>query len=103
MRQYCERVEKMLAHHGTRFANCRQVVAPIPFRQQRHVSEQLIMHRRGQREIQFCDAALERGTRRHAVFLDGCKPLFKCTSSREIAAGVIPEMRDAWPMLSGLC
>ena len=31
------------------------------------------------------------------------KPRFRCTSSSEIAAGVTPEMRAAWPIVSGLC
>ena len=30
-------------------------------------------------------------------------PRFKCTSSNAIAAGVMPEMRAAWPIVSGLC
>ena len=29
-------------------------------------------------------------------------PRFRCTSSSEIAAGVMPEMRAAWPIVSGL-
>ena len=28
---------------------------------------------------------------------------FRCTSSSEIAAGVMPEMREAWPSVSGRC
>ena len=28
---------------------------------------------------------------------------FRCTSSTEIAAGVMPEMRAAWPSVSGRC
>ena len=30
-------------------------------------------------------------------------PRFRCTSNSEIAAGVMPEMRAAWPSVSGLC
>src|SRR6266850_1513466 len=93
----------MMAHHGERFTNCGQVVAAIPFGEQRYVSDQLIAGTRGQRELEFFQSAPERGERRHAVFLDGCKPLFRCTSKSEIAAGVIPEMREAWPTVSGLC
>ena len=28
-------------------------------------------------------------------------PFFRCTSSSEMAAGVTPVMRDAWPSVSG--
>jgi hypothetical protein len=28
---------------------------------------------------------------------------FRCTNSSEIAAGVTPWMRDAWPMVCGRC
>src|SRR5204862_4775986 len=103
MRQHGQRVEKMMAHHGERFANCGQVIAAIPFGEQCHVREQPIERSPRQRKLQLLQAALERSAWRHAVFLDGCRPLFKCTSNSEIAAGVMPEMRDAWPTVSGLC
>ena len=38
----------------------------------------------------FCGRSFARAARR-----------FRCTSSREIAAGVTPWMRDAWPIVSG--
>ena len=53
---------------------------------------------------QFAQPAVERGLRRHAALLLSmllAQPRFKCTSSSEIAAGVMPEMRAAWPMVSG--
>ena len=103
VRQHCERIKQMLTHHGEWVADCGQVVAAIPFGEQHHVGDQLIAGARRQRELEFFKAALERGVRRHAVLLDGCKPLFKCTSKSEIAAGVMPEIRDAWPTVSGLC
>src|SRR5882672_2865212 len=103
VRQHGERIKQMLAHHGKRFANRGQVVAAVPFGEQHYVGDQLIAGARRQRELEFFQAALERGLRRHAVLLDGCKPLFKCTSKSEIAAGVMPEIREAWPTVSGLC
>ena len=103
VRQHCERIKQMLTHHGEWVASSGQVVAAIPFGEQHYVGDQLIAGARRQRERKFFQAALERGVRRHAVFLDGCKPLFKCTSKSEIAAGVMPETREAWPTVSGLC
>ena len=41
--------------------------------------------------------------RTHAVFCAAPKPRFRCTSSNEMAAGVIPEMRAACPSVSGRC
>src|SRR5581483_316915 len=101
MRQDGERIEQVVTHHPQRITNCGQVVNAVPFVEQRQIVQQLLARASGKRERQMFQAALERGARRHAVFVDGWNPLFKCTSSSEIAAGVMPEMRDAWPMVSG--
>jgi hypothetical protein len=70
--------------------------------EQLHVIEQALARVGAQRELQLAEPAVERGLRRHALFLSsGRKPRFRCTSSSEIAAGVIPGMRDAWPSVSG--
>src|SRR5687767_15740615 len=92
----------MMRHHRERIADCRQVVGPVPFHEQRDVIEQQFARAGRKLEPQFCESAVERGLRRHALFLSsGWKPRFKCASRSEIDAGVIPEMRAAWPMVSG--
>src|SRR5207248_1901791 len=64
--------------------------------------------RDGERYPGQADAPGERPTKAHAVRfseLDGASlnPRLRCTSRSEIAAGVTPEIRAAWPSVSGRC
>src|SRR5215213_873707 len=102
MRQHGQRIEQVMADHGKRIANRCQVVSAVPFHEQRHVIEQMSRRALWKVERQFSEPALERGLRCHALFLSsGRKPRFRCTSNSEIAAGVMPWMRAAWPSVSG--
>ena len=47
--------------------------------------------------------ALRHDGRDQAERRTALKPRFRCTSRSEIAAGVMPEMRAAWPSVSGRC
>jgi len=91
-----------------------QVVDPVPLFQQREILKKLVPLAATQRKTYFrCsifEAPVQFGLRsprhqcRHAADLSGVRtPRFRWTSSSEIAAGVIPEMREAWPIVSGLC
>src|SRR6185295_15589363 len=100
-----ERVEQMLADHLQRIANRGQIEGPVPLHEQLDVRDQLLPRRRWQRELQFAETGIESGLRRHALFFSAfllLNPRFKCTSSNEMAAGVIPEIRAACRIVSGL-
>ena len=54
-------------------------------------------------EATNCQAALAAIRKSQPAILDAAKPRFTCTSNNEMAAGVMPCMRAAWPTVSGLC
>jgi len=108
-----ERIEQMMRDHALRFADRRQVVRLVPLRQQREI--------RGQRRALCCiQRETERRDPRREIDVVRCRmrdrghadsaslparaaaPPLRCTSKSEIVAGVIPEMRAACPMVSGL-
>jgi len=96
VRQHGEGIEQVMRHHGERLADCGQVVGAVPFRDQRGVLQQPLARAGGKLQREFAEPAVQRGARRHALFLSAArKPRFKCTSRSEIAAGVTPEMRAA--------
>jgi hypothetical protein len=107
MRQHGERVEQVMAHHRERIAQRGQVVGLVPLRHQRDIGEQPLARIRFHRQTELSRAALERLTRGHAVLIDGvslpCALRFRCTARSEIAAGVTPEIRPAWPSVCGRC
>ena len=115
-RQMCgsdgERIERVVRDHALRLADRGQVVRAIPLREQREIRRELRGARRRQRDAEGGEAAVQAcraaGARAAAVMpIAGArrraKPRFRCTSSSEIAAGVMPWMRAAWPIVSGRC
>src|SRR6266852_5261765 len=91
-----------------------QVVDLVPLVQQYEILKELVPLAATQRKTYLCCSICEapvqfrlrsprRHQCRHAADLSGVRtPRFRWTSSSEIAAGVIPEMREAWPIVSGL-
>src|SRR5258706_12565364 len=91
-----------------------QVVDLVPLLQQYEILKKLVPLPATQRKTHLCCSICEaqvqfrlrspRHQCRHVANLSGVgTPRFRWTSSNEIAAGVIPEMREAWPIVSGLC
>src|SRR5438477_5113089 len=98
----------MVSDHALGLAYRGEVVRPVPFFQQRDVGQQFLLRYGVDLEAQGADATGERRPERHADNFSGLgraslNPRFRCTSNSEIAAGVTPEMRAAWPMVSGRC
>src|ERR1700746_749992 len=91
--------------------DCGEVVGAIPFREQFDELEQLRPGACGDVELQRCDALFQLPPNVHghhrahaALFCTGWpRPRLRCTSSSEIAAGVMPEMGDACPGFWGRC
>ena len=111
-------VEQVVGQHLLRVAHRRQVVNPVPFLEQRQVGQQLLELGLAQRQTERGRARFQRGGRRlcacaaHAAGLSAVSgagrrplkpPFFRWISSREMVAGVMPEMREAWPRVSGRC
>src|SRR5688572_13388592 len=95
----------MQAHHLQRITNRGQIEGLVPLGEQLQVREQFAPRGLWQSQVQFAETVVERGPRRHAIFFSAfplLNPRFKCTSKSEIAAGVIPEIRAACPIVSGL-
>src|SRR5262244_1737183 len=91
-----------------------EVMDPIPLVQQLKVSDQFglcfgpeLEREPGQPATELPDKLGLPGRSReraHAADLArGAARRFRCTSRSEIAAGVTPEIRDAWPRVSGRC
>src|SRR5882672_2508701 len=89
-----------------------QVMHPIPLVEEVQMGKQLGSNLGAQRKPELGytpvqlpgELALLRRRRQRAHAADRSRDperRFRCTSSSEIAAGVIPEMRDAWPIVSG--
>ena len=112
-RYHGQAVQQVVRHHVVRVAHCGQVIDLVPFLDQVEVGqeltklrwEQTYAHRRGA----FGQARREQvSDSRHGVQADTgsanwMKPrFFRCTSSSEMDAGVMPEMREASPNVSGL-
>ena len=97
-------IEQMVRHHREWVSNRGQVVGPVPLRKQSKIPKEYFgcARRQGKPELRW--PLIERCAGRHARFFSGLpNPLFRWTSRSEIAAGVIPEMRAAWPIVSGRC
>src|SRR5215475_3352117 len=97
----------MMRHHPITLADGRQVVDTIPLFEEIEVALEALDLRLAQCKSERVDAARERGFA-HAALCSVRAVLFaprrfKCTSNSEIAAGVTPAMRDAWPTVSGRC
>src|SRR6185503_2396252 len=91
------------------FADRAQVVGLVPLEQQAHQLQQLLVGVRFEAELAhtagelFVEARHRQRPAHAAVSRARPTPRLRCTSKREIAAGVTPEMRDAWPTVSGRC
>src|SRR5690349_18468796 len=95
----------MHAHHLKRLANRGQVEDLVPLCKELEVRKQLSPRGLRQPKLQFAETRIKSGLRRHALFFSVfllLRPRFRCTSRSEIAAGVIPEIRAACPIVSGL-
>src|SRR5262245_5473130 len=97
----------MMRHHPVTLADGSQVVDAIPLFEEIEIALEAFDLRLAQRDPERLDAARERGFA-HAALCSVRAALFaprrfKCTSNSEIAAGVTPAMRDAWPTVSGRC
>ncbi|MNT14989.1 hypothetical protein D3C72_1500190 [compost metagenome] len=101
----------MVSQHLLRITHRGQVVDLVPFLQQIQKSHQqpdlAIIQRQPQLQHSFAQLFFQCGA--HAVLASSVAenplkpPFFKCTINREMAAGVTPEIRDAWPRVSGRC
>lgn len=99
--------------HALGLADRRQVVGPIPLGQKFDVRSEFLPRARRDVESQHCEARGELGGKagRHhgdhannALRSGRLWPMrFRWTSKSEIEAGVTPEIRAAWPIVSGLC
>ena len=110
-------VEQVVGQHFLRVAHGRQVVDLVPLLQQGQKLHQLRKLRGGQLQphrsrtfLQACLQGFGGGCTHAATSPSACAafkakslkpPFFRCTMSSEMAAGVIPVMRDAWPSVSG--
>ena len=101
MRQHRQRIEQMMREHFRRLAHGGQVVGLVPFFDQRQIIEHALLRRRPDIQSERCDARGQFTGEAHALFCKVSCACFRCTNSTEIAAGVTPEMREAWPMVSG--
>ena len=118
VRQHRERVEQVMRDHARGLANRGQVVGLVPLREQRRGTRAVARAApRSAARPERVDAAAERlgrSTRalvpEHSASARALTPTgatapaprFRWTSSSEMAAGVMPEMRAAWPTVSGL-
>ena len=104
-------VEQVVRQHLGRVTHCREVVDLGPLGNQVQVVEQLAdLHivqfqlQRGQPAAQFLFTGSHQASA-CSVVLSGTvffqRFFFRCTSSSEMVAGVIPEMREAKPRVSG--
>ena len=104
-------VEQVVREHFLRVTHGRQVVHLVPLLQQREELQQT-------QELRIVQPQRQRlGTRAqalhqhiaHATTPSSARtkplkpPFFRCTNNSEIAAGVTPEIREAWPSVSGRC
>ena len=102
----CTPVRRQLAALG--LAQRAQVIDPVPFEQPIGVVEQGLLLCRAQAQLQGVQAVAQaRGERvAHAAPVAAKSRLrlrLRWISSSEIAAGVTPDMRAAWPSVSGRC
>src|SRR6266700_4032626 len=96
----------MVGDHLLRIADRGQVVRAIPFVEQGDVLRQLGPRRDTRVQLErgeSCDQRCRHAESLAAGGVCGRKPRLRWTSSKVIAAGVMPEMRFAWPIVSGRC
>ena len=99
-------IKQVMTHHLMRIADRSQVIDLVPLVEQCQIIQQFPLHLRSSHNPELRYANTQFLGQIHADFWDGVitrKPRFKWTSSKEIAAGVMPEMRAACPIVSGLC
>ena len=100
VRHHGKRVKQVVTHHFGRIADRGEVERAVPFRKQREVAHELGFGAARQLEAELAHSALQRRLWSHVVSWSAARnPRLRCTSSSEIAAGVTPEIRAAWPMV----
>ena len=103
MRQQREAIQHMQDHHPGGLANRGEVVHAIPLRDQLQVGAELATLPGRGFDRHGSQSRLDRLVEVQALFSIPAPRRFKCTSRSEIAAGVMPWMRAAWPIVSGRC
>ena len=116
---HSQAIRHVLHAHLRRIAQRCQVVRGIPLAQQRQVAHEQCERAFGQvqaegrsvlpqrhklsagRNVRPGHAASSPAGRCSLAAKPLKRPFFKCTSSSEIAAGVTPAMREAWPSVCG--
>src|SRR5574343_627477 len=101
----------MVADRQLRVTQGRQAVGAVPFLEEGGIGQQPFLHIGRQIKAKRLHALRELLFAGHALFFSlspAFGPVFgptrfKCTSSSEIAAGVMPWMREAWPSVCGWC
>src|SRR5437867_9590339 len=111
-----------MTHQFGRLTNCREIVDAIPLRKQSEILQKAALGVRRQHQTKAGETMVELDFSVHSVAAFGLgrpesavapvrsttsfesfSPGLRYTSKTEIAAGVIPEMRVAWPRVSGRC
>jgi hypothetical protein len=95
-RQQRQRIEQVVGQHFLLVADCRQVIGAVPFFQQADESQQLCLPRVRQVQSHAGQRAAQFRRERHAALRR-----FRKTRSSDIAAGVTPCTREAWPRVCG--
>src|SRR4051812_41927829 len=90
--------------HRFRLAYGGEVVHVVPLLNEREGLQQVALGLLRNCEPERAGSVGETRHQAHALcFFSGCeKPRFTCTSNKEMAAGVMPEIRAACPAVSGL-
>jgi len=108
-------VQQVMRHHISRVSHRGEVVDLVPLGDEAQVGEQAITDGRRKCEPQFQERAGQQPVRvKNAQAASRVRvpprpskprnrPFFRCTSNSDIAAGVTPEIREAWPKVSGRC
>src|SRR5476651_1285682 len=106
MWQHGKTVEKMQDHHLLGLADRGEVVHAIPPRNELEVLLETLALRGRQLDCHRRESVGDRRCEAHALFScvsSRSARRFRCTRRSEIAAGVTPWMRAAWPTVSGRC
>ena len=104
VRQDRQAIEQMPDQHRFRLAYGGEIVHVVPLLDEREVLQQAALGFLRNCESEGGDSVSKTRRQAHALcFFSGReKPRFTCTSNKEMAAGVMPEIRAAWPAVSGL-
>ena len=107
-----EAVQQVVRQNVGRVAQSGQVVDLVPFLNQRRIGQQALDLFVRQAQAQSLHAGTQARLQIHthactpssAVCMKPLKPpFFRWIKSSDTLAGVMPEMREAWPKVSGRC